>query len=116
MMIDRYRILIMSLTLILCFLFMEILDQKDNEDDTPMLKVATPDWDVILSRFLAFMFLHITFCNEYKQAYKIMKYTLNHYEKFRAVYSAYFVGFMQFVVSFATEIYSIITLLTASTN
>ena len=113
MMIDRYRILIITLTLILGFLFNEILDP---EDGTPNLKVETPDSDVVLSRFLAFMFLHITFIDEYKQAYKIMKYTLNHHEKFRSVFSAYSVGFMQFVVSFATEIYSIITLLTASTN
>ena len=115
-MLDKYRIFILALSMILGFLFWELVNPKDEEEDTPSLKVETQRWDVILCRFLAFLFLHITFLDEYRQAFRIMKFTLNHVERFESFSSAFFVGFMQFVMNLAVEIYSILSLLSTTSN
>ena len=65
-MLDKYRILLLALSIILSFLFWELIFPNDDDEDAPTLKVEPPRWDVILCRFLAFLFLHISFLDEYK--------------------------------------------------
>ena len=63
--IDKYRILILSQGLLLIFLFWELTDDPKDEEyykdlpSDPPLRVYNLRWDVFLSRFLAFLFLHI---------------------------------------------------------
>ena len=67
----------------------------------------------MICRFLCGCFLHITLVSEGKQAFKIMRYSLNHSWKFQSWCTAYMIGLSQFTMILSVEIVNLVVLLTS---
>ena len=65
-----------------------------------------------MTRFFCTVVLHIMISGEFKQAFDMMKYALNHPWKFHSWRQAYFVGFTQFFVLLTFEVLNTAILLT----
>ena len=55
-------------------------------------KETPSSWYLVICRFLCGCFLHITLVTEIKQAFKMMRYSLNHPWKFQSWITAYMIG------------------------
>lgn len=74
------------------------------EDKDLVAQYAEPKSNsVILVRFLCIALAHIQLSGEYKQAFDLMKFALNHPWKFTSWVQAYRVGFVQFCIVFLVE-------------
>ena len=72
--------------------------------------------EVVITRFVCGIVLHVYLQPELVQAHANMKYALNHPWKFDWPILAFFVGFMQALVAIAIETVNYVLLLTHSTH
>jgi len=71
--------------------------------------------NIVMCRFFCAVFLHITLTDEYRQAFELQKYAINHPWKFESWIRAFRVGFMQMFITLAVETTNLGILLTNST-
>lgn len=60
--------------------------------------------DMMVARFIASMMMHINVEKDVRAGITIMKYVVNHYDNFTNCYPAFFIGFMQSLISLIVEI------------
>jgi len=94
----------------ICFLTREALY---SDDDLIAKYAESATMPVIQSRFLCTVVLHIMLSAEFKQAFEMQKYALNHPWKFNSWFEAFFIGLSQFIILANFEILNTVILLTS---
>ena len=64
------------------FLFKETLVSVSADGNGPSLSGNPAPEDVLIVRFIAAIYLHFLFLDEFEQGLKLMKYSINHSWKF----------------------------------
>jgi len=98
--------------LLVFFLFHEVLSNPDN---TEAQKERPRDPQVVLTRFLCAIFLHLTIADNLTESFRMMKFAMNHQWRFKNWVVAFFVGFSEMVVLFLVESINIVFLLQNNT-
>ena len=73
-------------------------------------------WTIVLTRFICGLVFHIYLQADFRQAYKNMKYAMNHPWKFERPVLAFFVGFMQAFVVFVIELINYVLVVGSNTH
>ena len=104
------------LFLIQGFLIVIMMHEALNSDKTWAMIIQPPaSIQLVLTRFLCAIFLHISQVGELRQGLDIMKYAQNHTWKFHNWAGAWFVGFFQMAIVISVEIVNLTILLTNHT-
>ena len=73
-------------------------------DDSGFKIIAANGLDMIVARFVASMMMHINCEKDIRNGINMMKYSVNHYEKFTNVYATFFIAWLSTAIAFITEI------------
>jgi len=98
--------------MIITFLFSEVLSDPLNRG----AQFERPrDLQVVLTRFICAIFLHLTIVDGLSESFRMMKFAMNHHWRFKNWVAAFFVGFAEMVVLFLVESINIVILLQNNT-
>ena len=89
--------------LLVWFLGREAFTDEANSETKDVFKKFPEGFDVVITRFLCAIFLHISLDLKFREAFSMMKYALNHPWKFRNWLDAYFIGLAQLLVVLSVE-------------
>ena len=95
--------------MLLSFLSWEAFNDEETREkfETPPLNIT-----IVLTRFVAAVFLHFILTEETKQGLAMMKFANNHWWKFDSWSTAYMVGFTQLLYVVLVETINMIILIT----
>jgi len=74
------------------------------EDDSGFQIRAANGLDMIIARFVASMMMHINCEKDIRNGINMMKYSVNHHERFTNVYATFFIALLSTIIAFITEI------------
>lgn len=110
-MFATHRFLLAAQLGCICFLAHEAF----YTDDELLAKYGeSANMPTIQTRFLCTVVLHIMLSAEFKQAFEMQKYALNHPWKFESWFQAFLIGFSQLFILFTFEILNTAILLTSA--
>ena len=104
--------IVLTQLLIITFLFLEVF----NDPFSRGAHIERPrDLQVVLTRFICAIFLHLTIVDGLSESFRMMKFAMNHHWRFKNWVAAFFVGFLEMVVLFLVESINIVILLQNNT-